>query len=172
MQLKLYSREWCSWCNNAKDFLAQRGSKFSRAAASSACRRKSSVGRRVRPLGYFSDPQRDHARERERRLRARERRRLGLGRLPAILSFVLQGRGPRSGHHFPERAARSLILLSANFVAREGRHNLDHLELSAFLRLKAHSAIPNQSGASGPIILAALPKPPRVSPPKQRGRGR
>src|SRR6266436_279595 len=43
-------------------------------------------------LGYFSDPQRDHARDRERGLRARERRWLGLGRLPAILSFVLQGR--------------------------------------------------------------------------------
>src|SRR5207237_10324799 len=123
-------------------------------------------------IGYFSDPQRDHARDRQRGLRARERRWLGLGRLPPILSFVLQGRGPCPGHHLPERAARSLILLSANFVAREGRHNLDHLELSAFLRLKAHSAIPNQSGPSGPIILAALPKPPRVSPANQRGRRR
>jgi glutaredoxin 3 len=28
MQLKLYSREWCSWCIDAKDFLAQRGYKF------------------------------------------------------------------------------------------------------------------------------------------------
>jgi glutaredoxin 3 len=28
MQLKLYSRAWCSWCIDAKDFLAQRGYKF------------------------------------------------------------------------------------------------------------------------------------------------
>jgi glutaredoxin len=28
MQLKLYSREWCSWCIDAKDFLARRGYKF------------------------------------------------------------------------------------------------------------------------------------------------
>ena len=28
MQLKLYSREWCSWCIDAKHFLAQRGYKF------------------------------------------------------------------------------------------------------------------------------------------------
>jgi glutaredoxin 3 len=28
MELKLYSREWCSWCIDAKDFLTQRGYKF------------------------------------------------------------------------------------------------------------------------------------------------
>ena len=28
MELKLYSREWCSWCIDAKDFLAERGYNF------------------------------------------------------------------------------------------------------------------------------------------------
>ncbi len=28
MELKLYSREWCSWCIDAKDFLTGRGYKF------------------------------------------------------------------------------------------------------------------------------------------------
>lgn len=28
MELKLYSREWCSWCIDAKDFLTERGYKF------------------------------------------------------------------------------------------------------------------------------------------------
>jgi glutaredoxin len=28
MQLKLYSREWCSWCIDAKDYLAERGYDF------------------------------------------------------------------------------------------------------------------------------------------------
>jgi glutaredoxin 3 len=28
MELKLYSRQWCSWCIDAKDFLTQRGYKF------------------------------------------------------------------------------------------------------------------------------------------------
>jgi glutaredoxin len=28
MELKLYSREWCSWCIDAKDFLTRRGYKF------------------------------------------------------------------------------------------------------------------------------------------------
>lgn len=27
-ELKLYSREWCSWCIDAKEFLAERGYKF------------------------------------------------------------------------------------------------------------------------------------------------
>jgi glutaredoxin len=27
-ELRLYSREWCSWCIDAKDFLMQRGYKF------------------------------------------------------------------------------------------------------------------------------------------------
>lgn len=27
-ELKLYSREWCSWCIEAKDFLNERGYKF------------------------------------------------------------------------------------------------------------------------------------------------
>ncbi|MEP6603479.1 MAG: glutaredoxin family protein [Spartobacteria bacterium] len=27
-ELKLYSREWCSWCIDAKDFLTERGYKF------------------------------------------------------------------------------------------------------------------------------------------------
>ena len=28
MELKLYSREWCSWCMDAKDYLSERGYKF------------------------------------------------------------------------------------------------------------------------------------------------
>lgn len=28
MELKLYSREWCSWCIDAKDFLTEHGYKF------------------------------------------------------------------------------------------------------------------------------------------------
>ena len=28
MELKLYSREWCSWCIDAKDYLTDRGYKF------------------------------------------------------------------------------------------------------------------------------------------------
>jgi glutaredoxin len=28
MELKLYSREWCSWCIDAKDYLTGRGYKF------------------------------------------------------------------------------------------------------------------------------------------------
>ena len=28
MELKLYSREWCSWCIDAKDYLTERGYKF------------------------------------------------------------------------------------------------------------------------------------------------
>ncbi|HCP92394.1 MAG TPA: NrdH-redoxin, partial [Spartobacteria bacterium] len=28
MKLKLYSREWCSWCIDAKDYLSERGYKF------------------------------------------------------------------------------------------------------------------------------------------------
>jgi glutaredoxin len=28
MELKLYSREWCSWCIDAKDYLSERGYKF------------------------------------------------------------------------------------------------------------------------------------------------
>ena len=28
MQLKLYSREWCSWCIDAKDYLSERGYNF------------------------------------------------------------------------------------------------------------------------------------------------
>jgi glutaredoxin len=28
MQLKLYSREWCSWCIDAKEYLESRGYKF------------------------------------------------------------------------------------------------------------------------------------------------
>jgi glutaredoxin len=27
-ELKLYSREWCSWCIDAKDYLNERGYKF------------------------------------------------------------------------------------------------------------------------------------------------
>lgn len=27
-ELKLYSREWCSWCIDAKDYLTERGYKF------------------------------------------------------------------------------------------------------------------------------------------------
>ena len=27
-ELKLYSREWCSWCIDAKEFLSERGYKF------------------------------------------------------------------------------------------------------------------------------------------------
>ncbi len=28
MDLKLYSREWCSWCIDAKDYLSEHGYKF------------------------------------------------------------------------------------------------------------------------------------------------
>src|SRR5207244_11005839 len=28
MELKLYSREWCSWCIDAKEYLTERGYKF------------------------------------------------------------------------------------------------------------------------------------------------
>jgi glutaredoxin 3 len=28
MDLKLYSREWCSWCIDAKDYLKERGFQF------------------------------------------------------------------------------------------------------------------------------------------------
>ncbi|HEY6111822.1 MAG TPA: glutaredoxin domain-containing protein [Chthoniobacterales bacterium] len=28
MELKLYSREWCSWCIDAKDYLNERGYRF------------------------------------------------------------------------------------------------------------------------------------------------
>ena len=28
MELKLYSREWCSWCIDAKEYLSARGYKF------------------------------------------------------------------------------------------------------------------------------------------------
>ena len=28
MQLKLYSREWCSWCIDAKEYLSERGYNF------------------------------------------------------------------------------------------------------------------------------------------------
>ncbi|HXX43062.1 MAG TPA: glutaredoxin domain-containing protein [Chthoniobacterales bacterium] len=28
MELKLYSREWCSWCLDAKEYLSTRGYKF------------------------------------------------------------------------------------------------------------------------------------------------
>ncbi len=28
MELKLYSREWCSWCMDAKDYLSERGYRF------------------------------------------------------------------------------------------------------------------------------------------------
>jgi glutaredoxin len=28
MELKLYSREWCSWCMDAKEYLTNRGYKF------------------------------------------------------------------------------------------------------------------------------------------------
>lgn len=28
MELKLYSREWCSWCMDAKDYLDERGYKY------------------------------------------------------------------------------------------------------------------------------------------------
>jgi glutaredoxin 3 len=28
-EIKLYSREWCSWCIDAKDYLTERGYKFS-----------------------------------------------------------------------------------------------------------------------------------------------
>ncbi len=28
MEMKLYSREWCSWCIDAKDYLTERGFQF------------------------------------------------------------------------------------------------------------------------------------------------
>src|SRR5205807_8216551 len=97
---------------------------------------------------------------------------MGLGRLPAILPALLQVGGSRAGHHLSERAARSFVLLFANLVARPERHHLDDVELSAFLRLEADAAIPDQSPATGPIVLAALSKPPRVFAQKQCATGR
>ncbi len=91
--------------------------------------------------------------------------------VPAIFSVVLQGRGPRPGHDLPERTARFIILLSANFVARAEWHDLDDLELPALLRPETHPAIPHQSSASRSIILAALPKPSGISSPEQSGCG-
>src|SRR2546430_3711829 len=97
---------------------------------------------------------------------------MGLGRLPAILPAFLQERGSRAGHDLPERAARSFVLLFANLVARPERHHLDDLELSAFLRLETDAAIPDQPAEAGPIVLAALSKPPRVFAQKQCATGR
>jgi len=28
MELRLYSREWCSWCIDAKDYLTEKGYRF------------------------------------------------------------------------------------------------------------------------------------------------
>jgi len=28
MELRLYSREWCSWCIDAKDYLSEKGYRF------------------------------------------------------------------------------------------------------------------------------------------------
>src|SRR5947207_2842960 len=97
---------------------------------------------------------------------------MGLGRLPAILSAFLQDRGSRAGHYLSERAARSFVLLFANLVARPERHHLDDLELSAFLRPQTDAAIPDQPPTAGPIVLAALSKPPRVFAQKQCAIGR
>src|SRR2546430_14721881 len=97
---------------------------------------------------------------------------MGLGRLPTILSAFLQERGSRAGHDLPERAARSFVLLFANLVASSERHHLDDLELSAFLRLETDAAIPDQPAAAGPIVLAAVSKPPRVFSSKQCANGR
>src|SRR5205823_3711938 len=97
---------------------------------------------------------------------------MGLGRLPAILPALLQVGGSRAGHHLPERAARSFVLLFANLVAGPERHHLDDLELSTFLRIETDAAIPDQPAAAGPIVLAALSKPPRVFAQKQCATGR
>src|SRR5437016_12113673 len=92
---------------------------------------------------------------------------MGLGRLPTILSAFLQERGSRAGHHLPERAARSVVLLFAHLVAGPERHHLDDVELSAFLRSETDAAISNQPPTAGPIVLATLSKPPRVFAEKQ-----
>src|SRR5260370_654230 len=97
---------------------------------------------------------------------------MGLGRLPAIFPSFLQIGGPRAGHDLPERAARSFVLLFANLLARPERHHLDDLELSAFLRPETDSAISDQPAAAGPVVLAALSKPPRVFAQKQCATGR
>src|SRR5205823_11856440 len=122
-------------------------------------------------FGHFSEPERNHPRDRERGFRPCERRWLGLGGLPAIFPFVLQRRGPRPGHDLFKRAARSLLLLPAHFFARAKRDYLDDMELPAFLRPQIDPAVSDQPSAARSIVLAALPKPPRVSP-SQSGRRR
>src|SRR5437667_43409 len=181
MELKLYSREWCSWCIDAKDYLSgrawhsdlvvsgdlfhhrqldpgyDRGAELALSAVAgnpyphtdaTVAEGKTASAKEPTVLRHFSEPERNHARDRERGFRARERRRLGLGGLPAVFSIVLQGRRPRSGHYLPERAARSLVLLPAHFVAREKRDDLDDLELSAFLRVEIDAAVSHQSSAT------------------------
>src|ERR1700730_4563620 len=96
---------------------------------------------------------------------------MGLGRLPAIFPAFLQVGRSRAGDHLFERATRSLFLLFANLVAGEKRHHLDDLELSTFLWPKTDAAISNQPPTAGPIVLAALSKPPRVFAEEQCATG-
>ena len=86
---------------------------------------------------------------RKRGLRSYDRRRMGLGRLPAVFSAVLQERRSRPSHDLSQRAARSLILLSANLFPCQERRDLDHLELSTFLRIKINAPVSGLTG-SGP----------------------
>ena len=57
-----------------------------------------------------------------------------------------------------ERAARSFVLLSAHFLASQGRHYLDDVELPAFLRAKIDADFSDQSAAARSVVLAALPE--------------
>ena len=116
----------------------------------------------------FPDARRDHERDSERRIRSHQRCGLGLGRLPAVFPALLQGGGPRAGHDLPERAERSFVLLPAHFLARERRHHLDDLELSALLRVEADAAVQDQPATARPIVLAALPKPQGIPPADTR----
>ncbi|PYL67101.1 MAG: hypothetical protein DMF20_04500 [Verrucomicrobia bacterium] len=56
-------------------------------------------------------------------------------------SDTFPGRRSSPGRNLPERAARFLVLLPAHFIARQGRHSLDNLELSALLRVKTDSSV-------------------------------
>src|SRR5437773_12341227 len=97
---------------------------------------------------HLSNTQRNHARNRERRFRARERRRLGLGRLPPILSPLLQSRRSRPGDYLPQRATRSLVLLPANLVPVPDRRHLDDVELPALVWVETDAAISHQPPAA------------------------
>src|SRR5579884_1083915 len=93
---------------------------------------------------------------------------MGLGRLSAVFPVVLPRGRSGAGRDLPDRAAGFFILLSSHFFARQRRHGLDDLELSALLRLKTQSLVSDQPPASGSLILATLSESPRFSQPQWR----